>query len=329
MPASDKRKAARAAKALADRNAAPDANSTLDKDILDELPAHEDREDYQYNMAAMFNQFVGLMKDKNKPVFDQLTHLLQNREIPKGATGTDIPRSKVTKQKGKQKAAEQDSQHNTAAGSSSSKTITFNQFLTAVEDEATNGEEDSDTEHLVNFIRQYKISTGASGTALPRFKATKQKSKMKAAGQSSHGNTAAGPSTSDTTTQKDSHKAAGQPSTDNPTCFAPRWRRMQASIRSKAMHQNRRKKVVRENSQVSAAAAPSGHNSSDELTQSTTGVTTAGSAEPRGSKHISAGRYSKDSTIASSSKTAPPPMLTHDPNEPRRNYDPSMKNGSM
>ncbi|KAL5465485.1 hypothetical protein PMIN06_000641 [Paraphaeosphaeria minitans] len=225
MPASDKRKAARVARALGGGNTAPDADSTLDRDSLEEMPANEKSEG-QRNMEAMLSQCLGAMKkeyplhynscpyianlsqedtefdnltaeDIQNPRFDHIISFMKQRGFPKVPTGTAA--NNLIKQyeamKGKQKAAGQPSQDNTAAGPSTSYTAADNHFLAAKE-----GKEDSDVNQLVNTIKQYDLSEDANATTISRSQVTKQKGKQKgkqkAAGQPSQDNTAAGHSTS-------------------------------------------------------------------------------------------------------------------------------------
>ncbi|KAL5383852.1 hypothetical protein DPSP01_005652 [Paraphaeosphaeria sporulosa] len=374
MPANDKRKAARAAKARADGHAAPDADSTLDRNTVDEMPDNEKSED-QRNIKAIFSQFLGAMKkeypacynmcphlfledqtfsdltiedienpqlhhliglfkqhgfsknatDKSDPDVEQLVNAIRNYDLSKDVDATTTTRSKVTKPKGKQKATKPSSYNNSAAGLSTFYTAASGRFLTA-----RKGEKYSNVDHLINAMKQLE---DANATAISRSKVTKQKAKQKAAGQSPQDNTGAGSSTSDTATETDIQDVAGHHSTDDPTCSMPWFERMQKIVRRKAMRQRCRekaaRKAARESSQVFPAEHSSGYDPSGETTQNTHGATATGSTKPEHTKQDSAGQDSKGRTMASSSKDVPVPMLIHDPNEPNPDYDLLIENGFL
>ncbi|OAG10405.1 uncharacterized protein CC84DRAFT_1172819 [Paraphaeosphaeria sporulosa] len=423
MPANNKRKAARAAKARADGHAAPDADSTLDRNTVDEMPDNEKSED-QRNIKAIFSQFLGAMKkeypacynmcphlfledqtfsdltiedienpqlhhliglfkqhgfsknatgttamnlinqyesmkdkqkaagqpsqgntaaapstsytaaysqflaakeDKSDPDVEQLVNAIRNYDLSKDVDATTTTRSKVTKPKGKQKATKPSSYNNSAAGLSTFYTAASGRFLTA-----RKGEKYSNVDHLINAMKQLE---DANATAISRSKVTKQKAKQKAAGQSPQDNTGAGSSTSDTATETDIQDVAGHHSTDDPTCSMPWFERMKKTVRRKAMRQRCREKAARnaarESSQVFPAEHSSGYDPSGETTQNTHGATATGSTKPEHTKQDSAGQDSKGRTMASSSKDVPVPMLIHDPNEPNPDYDLLIENGFL
>ncbi|KAF9735278.1 hypothetical protein PMIN02_002157 [Paraphaeosphaeria minitans] len=351
MPASDKRKAARVARALGGGNTAPDADSTLDRDSLDEMPANEKSEG-QRNMEAMLSQCLGAMKkeyplhynscpyianlsqedtefdnltaeDIQNPRFDHIISFMKQRGFPKVPTGTAA--NNLIKQyeamKGKQKAAGQPSQDNTAAGHSTSYTAALCQFLAV-----SKGEKGSDVNQLINAIKQLEE---ASARAFSRPKLTEQMPKQKATGQSSQDNTVAGPPTSDTMMEKDNRNAAGKPSTDKPNCFAPIFKRRMREYIRKEERKKRREEAARKDSQVSTTEHLPGNDPSGEPTQNTHGITLPGLAEPKDTAQDSAGQDLKGSAIAAFSKDAPVPMLIHDLNQPNPDYELLIENGFM
>ncbi|KAF2440593.1 hypothetical protein P171DRAFT_103935 [Karstenula rhodostoma CBS 690.94] len=334
MPASNKRKAARAAKELAERNAAPDATSTLDQEILDDLPAHENRPDYQHRMAAMFHQFLATLEGSDDPDVKQLMNFVDQYEISKVVLDAVTPTSNVTKQK----TAGQYSRYNTAAGPSTSNTATQkskqNPAGQSSRDNTAAGPSTSNTATQKGKQKAADQPSRYNTAARPStFNTATQNGKQNPARQSLRDNTAAGPSMSNTTTQKGKQKAVDQPSTDVPTCeFAARWERwtrnQELLRKSKAMQKKGRMKAARNTSQASTATGPSSCDQWGEAVENTQGVTTAGSAKPKESKQKALGQDSSHRTMASSSRDTLAPMLSPlDYNVARESGDPAKANG--